>query len=71
MIPPTTLANPFLNFSCFRTSITATVHVGYTGAGIFPGRCFGLAVGIGEFQTSHWVGTPSLASYGSGQDADT
>jgi len=29
--------------------------VGYTGAGLFPGRCFGLAVGIVEFQTSHWV----------------
>ncbi|KAF9788490.1 aquaporin-like protein [Thelephora terrestris] len=37
------------------TSITATIHVGYTGAAMFPGRCFGLAAGIGEFQTSHWV----------------
>jgi len=37
------------------TSLTATMHVGYTGAGMFPGRCFGLAVGIGEFQKSHWV----------------
>jgi len=37
------------------TSFTATLHVGYTGAAMFPGRCFGLAVGIGEFQTSHWV----------------
>jgi len=37
------------------TSLTATMHVGYTGAGMFPGRCFGMAAGIGEFQTSHWV----------------
>jgi len=37
------------------TSVTATIHVGYTGPGLFPGRCFGLAAGIGEFQTSHWV----------------
>lgn len=37
------------------TSMTATIHPGYTGAGMFPGRCFGLAVGIGEFQPSHWV----------------
>jgi len=36
-------------------SLTATIHVGYTGAAMFPGRCFGLAVGIGEFQRSHWV----------------
>jgi len=37
------------------TSLTATLHPGYTGAAMFPGRCFGLAVGIGEFQSSHWV----------------
>jgi len=37
------------------TSFTATIHAGYTGAAMFPGRCFGLAAGIGEFQTSHWV----------------
>ena len=33
---------------------------------MFPGRCFGLAVGIGEFQTSHWVSMPSSASYSLG-----
>ncbi|KAF9648337.1 aquaporin-like protein [Thelephora ganbajun] len=37
------------------TSLTATIHAGYTGAAMFPGRCFGLAVGIGQFQKSHWV----------------
>jgi len=35
---------------------------------MFPGRCFGLAVGIGEFQTSHWVSTPPLDSYSWGAD---
>ena len=28
---------------------------------MFPGRCFGLAVGIGEFQTSHWVSTTLIS----------
>jgi len=37
------------------TSVTAAIHVGYTGAGMFPGRCLGLAVGLREFQTTHWV----------------
>ena len=28
--------------------------------GVFPGRCLGLAIGIGEFQKSHWVSTPVI-----------
>ena len=46
------------------------MHAGYTGAGMFPGRCFGLAAGIGEFQTSHWVSTSSLA-YNFGVNVET
>jgi len=42
--------------------MTATIHPGYTGAGIFPGRCLGLAIGIGEFQPSHWVSVPWAVS---------
>lgn len=37
------------------TSGTSALNPGYTGAGIFPGRCLGLAVGIGKFYSHDWV----------------
>jgi len=64
--PPDHVGLPIPGLIHYRTSITSTIHVGYTGAAMFPGRCFGLAVGIGEFQTSHWVSAPSLTSHSLG-----
>ncbi|KAG8891929.1 hypothetical protein FRB99_003234, partial [Tulasnella sp. 403] len=37
------------------TSATSALSPGYTGAGIFPGRCLGLQVGIGHFEKHDWV----------------
>ncbi|KAG8994561.1 hypothetical protein FRB90_000395 [Tulasnella sp. 427] len=37
------------------TSGTSALNPGYTGAGIFPGRCLGLAAGLGKFYSHDWV----------------
>ncbi|KAG8738912.1 hypothetical protein FRC12_016494 [Ceratobasidium sp. 428] len=37
------------------TASTSGLNPGYTGAGIFPGRCFGLQVGVGQFYGHDWV----------------
>jgi len=37
------------------TSATSALNPGYTGAGMFPGRCLGLQVGLGEFYSHDWV----------------
>ncbi|KIO29072.1 hypothetical protein M407DRAFT_21817 [Tulasnella calospora MUT 4182] len=34
---------------------TSTLNPGYTGAGISPGRCLGLAAGLGKFYSHDWV----------------
>ncbi|KAB5592205.1 Major intrinsic protein (MIP) family transporter [Ceratobasidium theobromae] len=37
------------------TAGTSGLNPGYSGAGIFPGRCFGLQVGMGRFYRHDWV----------------
>ncbi|KAG8943116.1 hypothetical protein FRC04_003196 [Tulasnella sp. 424] len=37
------------------TSATSALNPGYTGAGMFPARCLGLAVGLGKFYSHDWV----------------
>ncbi|CAE6419824.1 unnamed protein product [Rhizoctonia solani] len=37
------------------TASTSGLNPGYSGAGIFPGRCFGLQVGVGQFYSHDWV----------------
>ncbi|KIO29071.1 hypothetical protein M407DRAFT_21815 [Tulasnella calospora MUT 4182] len=37
------------------TSGTSALNPGYTGAGMFPGRCLGLAAGVGKFYSHDWV----------------
>lgn len=37
------------------TAATSGLNPGYSGAGIFPGRCFGLQVGVGQFYGHDWV----------------
>ncbi|KAG9026579.1 hypothetical protein FS837_004570 [Tulasnella sp. UAMH 9824] len=34
---------------------TSALNPGYTGAGMNPGRCFGLAAGLGKFYSHDWV----------------
>ncbi|KAG8922656.1 hypothetical protein FRC03_007916 [Tulasnella sp. 419] len=37
------------------TSATSNLNPGYTGAGIFPGRCLGLQVGLGHLERHDWI----------------